>query len=631
MKSMVLRWAVLLAALLAPAMASAQWERVPGFDGTFFDEVFFTDVDHGWAAESFSARIVYTTDGGATWNDGFLPGAAGSKMRDLAFVNNNVGFATGTDGVFKTTNGGRTWTDITPDGVETIPAVWFRTVNEGVIGLGGCNGDQVVFMHTTDGGASWTPTQYTVDFDASVGGIRYDNGTWYAAGGMGKIWRSFDGENWTVENNGSGGWQEDIDVVDGTIFTASTTGGSCESEGGGRMMALQAGETNWLFTDPETSFPFWGVSALSSSVAWACGDEGNIYRTTDGGRWWHRFSCGLGDNDHVDDIAFVDDTHGWAVGDGIFRYTGRVDILPVTVTPVIRLCAGEQAQFDAAGGDTYHWEPSTGLSDPDVANPIVTATTTTTYTVTVTSARGCTGSATVTVVVGTPAASLQLPVVTADVRDDDVEIPIRTLGPLSQGSCVAESMTITVGIDATVFYPRSVSRGRITQSLVVGGERLVTIAFTRAELDGVTDVLTTITGNAMLGNVVESPISVAGLTFNGAQALPDVVDGRLVLTGVCMTDNGPRLYSATHAVIGRIAPNPSRGPVSVEILSDAAGAHSLEIFSARGDRVYATRWDAPGGEDRRTITLPDALSSGAYDVVLRAGDLRDAESLIITK
>lgn len=631
MRLMMSRFALMLVALCAPVVASAQWEKVPGFDGRFFDEVFFVDATHGWAAESFSPNIVYTTNGGASWNTGVIPGSTGSKMRDLCFVNRSVGFATGTDGLFRTTDGGRTWSDITPITLGTIPAVWFRNVNEGVIAAGACDGSDVLFMHTVDGGATWTPTAYTVDLDASVGGIRYDGGRWYAAGGRGKVWISDDAENWTLFNSGSDGWQEDLDVVDGTIYTASTTAGSCEEDGGGYLLVLPAGSVTWTKTDPVQTYPFWGVSALSATEAWAAGDQGHIYHTTNAGERWDRASCGLRPTDHVDDIDFVDANNGWAVGDGIFRYTGRIDVLPVTVTPSLTVCAGSTVQLQAAGGAAYRWEPAIGLSDPTIANPTLVATTTTTYTVYVMSDMGCTGTASVTVTVGPGGAqAIELPQVTADVRDDDVEIPIRLLGPVTQSACAPDSVTLTVGFNGTLFFPRSVSRGRITDNRLDGGERRVTIELDRAALAGAGDLLTTITGNAMLGNALETPITVVAMTWNGTPTAPSAAPGRLSLTGICMTGDGPRLLDAQISGIYRIAPNPATGPATVDVRAAERGTHVLEVYSLAGDLVFEARWESAGGDATRQIVLPAELPSGAYQVVLRSPSHRDTETLFIT-
>lgn len=56
------------------------------------------------------------------------------------------------------------------------------------------------------------------------------------------------------------------------------------------------------------------------------------------------------------------------------------------------ICAGATAQLQASGGATYQWIPTTGLSDPAIANPVATIANSTTYTVIVTSAQGCEAS-----------------------------------------------------------------------------------------------------------------------------------------------------------------------------------------------------------------------------------------------
>ncbi len=62
------------------------------------------------------------------------------------------------------------------------------------------------------------------------------------------------------------------------------------------------------------------------------------------------------------------------------------------------VCAGSNAQLNATGGVTYQWIPSTGLSNPNISNPIVTfSSDTVTYVVTVADAIGCINTDTVTV------------------------------------------------------------------------------------------------------------------------------------------------------------------------------------------------------------------------------------------
>ena len=97
-------------------------------------------------------------------------------------------------------------------------------------------------------------------------------------------------------------------------------------------------------------------------------------------------------------------TYNVTVTDGICT-----DVAQVTVTvnqlPTpdagadVEFCEGEDVQLMATGGVSYEWSPATGLSNPNIFNPIASPTETTTYTVTVTDANGCMNTDEVTITV----------------------------------------------------------------------------------------------------------------------------------------------------------------------------------------------------------------------------------------
>ena len=69
--------------------------------------------------------------------------------------------------------------------------------------------------------------------------------------------------------------------------------------------------------------------------------------------------------------------------------TVTVNTLPVVNInpPTPAICAGSSTQLTASGGNTYTWSPATGLSNPNIADPIANPDTTTMYTVEV--SNGC--------------------------------------------------------------------------------------------------------------------------------------------------------------------------------------------------------------------------------------------------
>ncbi|WP_162276896.1 gliding motility-associated C-terminal domain-containing protein [Mucilaginibacter pedocola] len=70
---------------------------------------------------------------------------------------------------------------------------------------------------------------------------------------------------------------------------------------------------------------------------------------------------------------------------------------PVAVAGAIstEICEGNSTALTASGGETYAWLPVTGLSNPNIANPVASPAQTTTYTVTVSNSSACTSTATV--------------------------------------------------------------------------------------------------------------------------------------------------------------------------------------------------------------------------------------------
>lgn len=67
--------------------------------------------------------------------------------------------------------------------------------------------------------------------------------------------------------------------------------------------------------------------------------------------------------------------------------TIQINIIEVSLSDTIVVCLGASAPLNPNGNPdyTYSWSPATGLSDPNVPNPVVTPTETTTYTVTISS------------------------------------------------------------------------------------------------------------------------------------------------------------------------------------------------------------------------------------------------------
>lgn len=151
----------------------ATWTLVPGsniptpLSGEYGLTNVYTKVDgvstHMWFGTN-KRRIFYTKNAGQTWSVSVLTGAPTSMyVNDIAFTDTLNGLALGsvvsgttvTHYLFKTTNGGSTWTQITPldpnlgfNDLCAIPGTtWFASVGAGT-------GNQVI-SYSTNHGTTW--------------------------------------------------------------------------------------------------------------------------------------------------------------------------------------------------------------------------------------------------------------------------------------------------------------------------------------------------------------------------------------------------------------------------------------------------------------------------------------------
>lgn len=135
--------------LLSTTNGGNVWQSEPWM-GEYFTSIYFKDSLVGWLA---SGRIFKTTNGGTTWT---ASGQLSTPIFNLRFFSADYGFAMG--GVFdlfgavlRTTNAGETWTtrNVAPGPVYDL--CYLDSLN--IIGVSG--GDFAGIITTTNGGDNW--------------------------------------------------------------------------------------------------------------------------------------------------------------------------------------------------------------------------------------------------------------------------------------------------------------------------------------------------------------------------------------------------------------------------------------------------------------------------------------------
>ena len=330
--------------LIQVSFANSQYwkeiETIPSpFNSNYWLDVYFhpSNSNYGWVC-GFNGMVIRTTDGGNTWAGAYVAGAY--HLEHVHFPSLTTGYTSGPDGIFKSTNGGQTWAEVTPDIDWDYWGCYFVNDNVGLVVGGGCVGNQR-FYKTTNGGQSWTLFSGSESSSGMTDLIIYDpNGLGYAAS-SGKLWKTTDGGNsWTVfASSGSNVWNEEITNVNSS-FLLPYAGTTCPGGGGDGGMRFTTNMGN-TWNNHQTGVSMFGTFLLDDVKGWACGNSKSVYYTSDAGVTWKNKNCGIRGNDSLDDIWFINDKLGFTVGDGVYRLSPAEYKLSKDSLVFDNLCSGE--------------------------------------------------------------------------------------------------------------------------------------------------------------------------------------------------------------------------------------------------------------------------------------------------
>jgi photosystem II stability/assembly factor-like uncharacterized protein len=139
----------------------ASWQRVyvDGSTGAFIDAVHMYDANNGIAlGDPVGGKwvILKTSNGGASW--AHIPTEPTQNGTEAGWINSfrvvgltNIWFGTNASRIYRSTNGGATWSSTTTTAINSY-ALWFNDALNGVAGFSDGSG-----AVTADGGATWLP------------------------------------------------------------------------------------------------------------------------------------------------------------------------------------------------------------------------------------------------------------------------------------------------------------------------------------------------------------------------------------------------------------------------------------------------------------------------------------------
>jgi photosystem II stability/assembly factor-like uncharacterized protein len=281
-----------------------------------------------WASGT-GGTFLRTTDGGANWTVGKLPGAADIDFRAIhAFDASTAILLSIGNGeksrIYKTTNAGATWDLLytNPDPKGFFDSLAFWDADHGIL-LGDPVDGRFVVMTTNDGGATWKkektplaePQEGAFAASNSCLTVHGQHDAWFGTGGPkgARVFHSTDGgQTWTVaktpmRNDSASAGIFALAFADARHGVA--VGGDYnkpEDQTGNIAITADGGKT-WTAAAPPNGFRS-DVKYIASKKYWiVTGTSGSDISTDDGKKWR------LFDHDAYNAMS-CSGSNGWAVG-----------------------------------------------------------------------------------------------------------------------------------------------------------------------------------------------------------------------------------------------------------------------------------------------------------------------------
>ncbi len=329
--------------LTLAASAAAQWVPQTSHTTASLRGLSVVSERVVWASGT-GGTFLRTTDGGATWQPGVVPGAEPLDFRDVeAFDENNAVLLAAGPGdksrLYKTSDAGLHWTlqFTNPDAKGFLDCMAFWDAQHGLVVGDPVDGTFVVLL-TSDGGQHWSrvpkeklppalPGEGAFAASGTCVAVQGKRNAWFATANAARVFRTRDaGRSWSVASTpiASGAdstgifslvfWDDARGAVIGGDYQNATAAVA------NTAITRDGGQTWQLATSLPAGFRS-GVAAVPGTRAptlIAVGTSGSSF-SPDGGVHWDALG-----SDGFNAVAFASPGAGWAVGakGAIARLTG---------------------------------------------------------------------------------------------------------------------------------------------------------------------------------------------------------------------------------------------------------------------------------------------------------------------
>jgi photosystem II stability/assembly factor-like uncharacterized protein len=298
----------LLLILITISYSYGQWEEKNISTDQTLTSLYFASDNVGYVTGS--NQIFKTEDGGESWSISHTSNDV-VFYEDVFMIDQNIIFAVGKDFdtsksiISKSTDAGLNWIDLELSNSSLLRSVLFTSSN-----IGYCSGSSGTILKTIDGGENWE--ELITGISNSIISMHFINDSiGIAVGGqpsLGQIIKTQDGGvNWSIIESPSSNYlqsvfftSQEIGYVvgwEGEILKTNDCGNSWEIQNSVSML----GNLEVVFTDANTGYITGGSQ-----------DESLIQKTSNGGEIWEDISPGISKG--LISIQFPSTDTGYAVG-----------------------------------------------------------------------------------------------------------------------------------------------------------------------------------------------------------------------------------------------------------------------------------------------------------------------------
>jgi len=257
-------------------------------------------------------------------------GFADAQHGWLGNLNTTAGSVQPDRSLFETTDGGRSWTNISTriTGAPVVGLCGMRVPGPGLVVAVGRWGGPPVFVKTTDGGRTWSARSLAPLATGLVDVFFFNERDGFAVGGLGVGYSEAEqrssrtvvlgthdgGATWDTRyvSTAQGQWAWKIHFVTDRVGFVTTEGPTPE----GVVLKTLDGGSTWRPLPVAPGVSFEGVAFVDPDRGWVGSFDG-LYATSDGGANWHALGYGF----LVNRMRVVDAGLVYATGDRVYRWT----------------------------------------------------------------------------------------------------------------------------------------------------------------------------------------------------------------------------------------------------------------------------------------------------------------------